>query len=525
MAEIFKFFNSAPGDERWHYASDFADYFGSVLSSGLISNGDSPVGLQVTVNSGTMTTSVNVGKAIIKGYSYENTTPLTLTHSIPEQTLDRIDRVVLRLDLKNASRFIRVFIKEGVSALEPIPPTLQRDQYIYELSLAQVRIRKNTSSIVVSDIKDERADENLCGIVQSLITVPTSVFQQQFDTWFTSITDGTEQSVADWQIAQQQAFTMWFESIKGQLDGDVGAKLASDLTDHKKDLAHVHWIGTAVGTNTLTATYEPITTLKNGLGVAFLNATSSTLATTLNINNLGAIPILKANGNPVTNLKANGIYTIRYANGNFILQGEGGEYGTATASDVVVGKTIGTENGLVEGVYSNVIRKSSGVTLMPASAGGLATQVQTVDISGFNQANAIVFIDFIPVSYDASYSRAIAIKADLKNEGKLILTRNLNNSSGPSVQISWQIIEFANIKSIQKGELSLMGGSASASIASVNLSKSLLVFSFSDPDLTSDSIGRYVLLGELLQNSVRFTQYLANRTQFRVIAWQVIEFN
>ncbi|AMA62496.1 putative phage structural domain protein [Kurthia sp. 11kri321] len=236
MAEIFKFFNSAPGDERWHYASDFADYFGSVLSSGLISNGEA-VGLQVTVNAGTMTTSVNVGRALIKGYSYENTTPLTLTHSIPEQTLDRIDRIVLRLDLKNASRFIKVFVKEGVSALEPIPPTLQRDQYIYELSLAQVRIRKNTSSIVVSDIKDERADENLCGIVQSLITVPTSVFQQQFDTWFASIADVTEQSVTDWQIAQQQAFTMWFDSIKGQLDGDVGAKLASELTTHKAEYA------------------------------------------------------------------------------------------------------------------------------------------------------------------------------------------------------------------------------------------------------------------------------------------------
>lgn len=121
---------------------------------------------------------------------------------------------------------------------------------------------------------------------------------------------------------------------------------------HQADLAHVHWIGTAVGTNTLTATYEPITTLKNGLGVAFLNTTSSTLATTLNINGLGAIPILKTNGNPVTNLKANGIYTTRYANGNFILQGEGGEYGTAVSTDVLAGKTIGTDNGLVAGTLT-----------------------------------------------------------------------------------------------------------------------------------------------------------------------------
>lgn len=118
---------------------------------------------------------------------------------------------------------------------------------------------------------------------------------------------------------------------------------------HQEDLAHVHWIGTAIGTNTLTATYEAITALKNGLGVAFLNTTSSTGATTLNINGLGATPILKANGNPVTNLKTSGIYTLRYANGNFILQGEGGEYGTATASDVLAGKTFGTEDGIVAG--------------------------------------------------------------------------------------------------------------------------------------------------------------------------------
>lgn len=344
MAEIFKFFNSAPGDERWHYASDFADYFGSVLSSGLISNGEA-IGLQVTVNTGTMTTSVNVGKAIIKGYSYENTTPVTLTHAIPEQTLDRIDRIVLRLDLKNASRFIKVFVKEGVSALEPVPPELQRDQYIYELSLAQVRIRKNTSSIVVSDIKDERADENLCGIVQSLITVPTSVFQQQFDTWF-----------SNYQTTSQSDFTVWFDSIKGQLDGDVGAKLASDLSSHKLDLVSHGIYGVATGTNALVMTDSEVTSYVDGMLVAFKNTTASTASTTLNINSLGAKAILKANGTAVNNLKTNAIYQLRYNGTNFILLGEGGEYGTATASDVLAGKTIGTENGIILGTltYSKI---------------------------------------------------------------------------------------------------------------------------------------------------------------------------
>lgn len=142
--------------------------------------------------------------------------------------------------------------------------------------------------------------------------------------------------------------------------------LETSDTTHQADLAHVHWIGTAVGTNTLTATYEAITALKNGLGVAFLNATSSIGATTLNINGLGAIPILKVNGNPVTNLKTNGIYTLRYANGNFILQGEGGEYGNATASDVLTGKTIGTEDGIIIGSIPNKV--GSNTQFLPSGA-------------------------------------------------------------------------------------------------------------------------------------------------------------
>ena len=131
MAEIFKFFNSAPGDERWHYASDFADYFGSVLSSGLLSTSEEDIGLQVSVNEGTLTTNVSVGKALIKGYSYENTTDLTLKHTLPETENSRIDRIVLRLDLRNQNRYIRAFVKEGIPSLEPVAPELQRDQYVY----------------------------------------------------------------------------------------------------------------------------------------------------------------------------------------------------------------------------------------------------------------------------------------------------------------------------------------------------------------------------------------------------------
>ena len=69
----------------------------------------------------------------------------------------------------------------------------------------------------------------------------------------------------------------------------------------------------------------------------------------LKVNDLAAKPILKANGKALDTWQAGAVYTFIYDGSNFIVQGEGGEYGNATASDVLAGKTIGTENGLVTG--------------------------------------------------------------------------------------------------------------------------------------------------------------------------------
>lgn len=66
----------------------------------------------------------------------------------------------------------------------------------------------------------------------------------------------------------------------------------------------------------------------DGMAVTVKINVDSTGSSTLNVNGLGAKPLKKANGNDVTNLKANGVYTFRYnaSTGNFILQGEGGEF-------------------------------------------------------------------------------------------------------------------------------------------------------------------------------------------------------
>ncbi len=188
MAEISKFFNSAPGDLRTYQASDFADYFGNVLSSGLLHTDNIPA-LEVKCEGTDLKTYVEPGKAIIDGYGYENTSNLYLTHALPEATLDRIDRIVLRLDKRNQSRFIKLFVLQGTASATPVAPTLQRDEFIYELSLAQIRVRSNTSTLNPADLIDERLDENLCGLVYSLISIPTSQFQAEWDTFMAGIQD------------------------------------------------------------------------------------------------------------------------------------------------------------------------------------------------------------------------------------------------------------------------------------------------------------------------------------------------
>ena len=133
MAERYLFFNSTGGDRRTYQAQDFAEYFGSVLSSGLLHTDGSP-GLQVSVENGTMSTVVAEGKAILKGHFYENTTPLTLEHKLPDPSADRIDRIILRLDLRHNERYIKLFVRDGTPASNPVAPALQRDNDVYEIS-------------------------------------------------------------------------------------------------------------------------------------------------------------------------------------------------------------------------------------------------------------------------------------------------------------------------------------------------------------------------------------------------------
>lgn len=227
------------------------------------------------------------------------------------------------------------------------------------------------------------------------------------------------------------------------------SEIEGALTAHKADLVSHGIYGVATGTNALVMTDSKVTSYVDGMLVAFKNTTASTASTTLNINSLGAKAIVKANGTAVNNLKANAIYQLRYNSVNFILLGEGGEYGTATASDVLVGKTFGTENGLVSGVLTlaslNGRKFSSGTISMPTLNNTL-----TVNNLGFTPKFAFAVVKNTPnddrgmprsfsMIYDIFGVRSIVrvdnssyVKGadDIFNLGNGTFTLNVNNNQG-----------------------------------------------------------------------------------------------
>ena len=269
--EKSSFFNSvqaADGSyDREYLAEDFAKYFASFIGNGVFPNPST--NLQVLSNND-MTVSIDIGKAYINGYYYENTTKLVKTIDIADGVLNRIDLVVLRLDFTN--REIKTYIKKGTFASSPKAETLQRDSDIYELGLAKVYIKAGATSITQADITDLRLDTDNCGVVTDVVnTVDTSTLFAQYMAWYNEKTSEFEDNMASKEtefdntvqtniekykksmeaseVDLKKEFLIWFESIKGQLSTDAAGNLQNQVDELKASKSEI-----ITGTATMNST-------------------------------------------------------------------------------------------------------------------------------------------------------------------------------------------------------------------------------------------------------------------------------
>ncbi|KXG09956.1 hypothetical protein AT864_01516 [Anoxybacillus sp. P3H1B] len=196
MPEKSGFFDSTAEDPREYTADEFAEYFRRLLTDGIFNGGTN---LKVEATGTDMKTHILPGYAWIQGYMYKvYDEPLYLQHDLPDAQLDRIDRIVLRLDTSLEVRSIRAVVLKGEPAANPVAPSIVRENNIFDLSLAQVRIIAGKSYIEAFQITDERLDTNVCGLVNSLIQADTTEIFNEFYSWLETKKNEYQQDWEDW---------------------------------------------------------------------------------------------------------------------------------------------------------------------------------------------------------------------------------------------------------------------------------------------------------------------------------------
>lgn len=173
MAQKSWFFDSKDGD-REYGTVDLNEIYRIFFSTGIIVRGGNQItdDLEVSVVESTMKTQVNFGYAIIEGRVYRLDSEMEeLVHDLPDALLPRIDRVVLELNTSEDYRSIRLVVVKGETAEEPSPEPLVRTGSIYQISLAQVLVSANTSTLAVDAITDERSNLDVCGISNLLLGI------------------------------------------------------------------------------------------------------------------------------------------------------------------------------------------------------------------------------------------------------------------------------------------------------------------------------------------------------------------
>lgn len=238
MAITYYFFDAVESGgtyDRTYSAGDFTKYLKGIVGSGVL-----PIpsdSLQVYAGTG-LQVIVKPGTGWIEGHRIDNDADLSLSIDAADVTLNRIDRVVMQLDVQD--RKMNIVVKKGSAGSSPTPPELVRTQDMIEYCLATVTVNRNATSISQSMITDTRLDSSVCGMVAGLI--------QQVDT--TTLFNQYSTAYAEMMEKNQKDFDSWFQNVKDTLSsnpviqsysnrvvmGSAGTSVSIDISQYVREL-------------------------------------------------------------------------------------------------------------------------------------------------------------------------------------------------------------------------------------------------------------------------------------------------
>ena len=183
-----------PLDGVTYSAEDVATYL-CTRTSGVYAK-DSNFAVSIT---GTRQITIAPGLAWInyddfKGVSVCSREDTVLTVPDADNTLNRVDRVVLQFDTSSNLTVIR--LKTGTPAVAAQPPDILQNHNQYELGLCTISVPAGSAAVTSADITDTRTDEAVCGVMRDSVTgIPTA------------------QLVAQWQAAQAAQMAQGTEKL------------------------------------------------------------------------------------------------------------------------------------------------------------------------------------------------------------------------------------------------------------------------------------------------------------------------
>ena len=204
-------------DDRLYEARIFREYFSKFLSNGVYFGeykNYKENSMKVEIDGG-MNVRVLKGAGLIEGADFENTEERVLTLERPIAG-NRVDRIVVQFNNALNTRSTLLLVKEGNGET---PAALERNENIYEICLAEVTV-KSTTNISAEDIVDKRPNKELCGIVNSLISIDGEELYQRFKDYIQDIKDNlmlkNEDNVCTGKITAKGGFV---GNVEGNLEG------------------------------------------------------------------------------------------------------------------------------------------------------------------------------------------------------------------------------------------------------------------------------------------------------------------
>lgn len=220
MAVTFGFYNSVDGDRRYN-AVQMTNIFDGIIVDGILMS----VGNNFVVRATTgMRLIVGSGRAWFNRTWTYNDSDLATDVRNPELILDRIDALVIEVDIRDEARQNSIKWVYGTPGSIPSKPTLTKSLYINQYPLAYVRVNHGVIAITQANI------ENAVGTETPFVTGPLEtisasfIFAQWDSQWGKLLSDMNLQKTSqqtEWlaQTKKQQSDFVTMQNVWGEWIG------------------------------------------------------------------------------------------------------------------------------------------------------------------------------------------------------------------------------------------------------------------------------------------------------------------